>query len=180
VPAGICILDATGGRLDSSEDLVASVAAAFRVPVRWVERRLDPDRAYDAARGQHDATAMLQQVLASIEDASERHLAIVSVDLFIPVLTFVFGQAQLGGPAGLVSTHRLANEFYGLPRAPGLTRERIEKEVLHELGHQFGLFHCRQFECVMRSSTYVEEIDLKRAAFCESCGARLIETTRAA
>jgi archaemetzincin len=95
------------------------------------------------------------------------------MDLYIPVLTFVFGEAQLDGMAAIVSTHRLQNQFYGLPHDDDLMLRRLEKEVIHELGHTFGLFHCRQFECVMRSSTYVEEIDLKRADLCDACRSSL-------
>ena len=50
-------------------------------------------------------------------------------------------------------------------------RERLGKEIVHELGHTLGLFHCRQYDCVMRASTYVEEIDLKRSYPCPSCAA---------
>jgi archaemetzincin len=180
VPLGIRILDASGGTLVDSDVLVACVGAGFRVPVQRRVERLDLKGAYDSSRHQYDATALLRQVVALARDPHERLVAIVDVDLFIPVLTFVFGQAQLGGVAALVSSHRLANPFYGLSSDPRLLRERIEKEVVHELGHVFGLYHCHQFECVMRSSTYVEEIDLKRVAFCEDCDARLMEAVRAA
>ena len=54
-----------------------------------------------------------------------------------------------------------------------LLLQRLEKEIIHEVGHTFGLYHCRHFECVMRSSTYVEEIDLKRETFCSSCSSLL-------
>ena len=30
-------------------------------------------------------------------------LGVTAVDLYIPILTFVFGEAQIGGPCGLVS-----------------------------------------------------------------------------
>jgi archaemetzincin len=106
-------------------------------------------------------------------DAECKRIGVVDVDLFIPVLTFVFGEAQLGGPAAVVSTHRLTNTFYGLPRDDDLMLRRLEKEIIHELGHTFGLYHCHQFECVMRSSTYVEEIDMKRAHPCPACAGAL-------
>ncbi len=169
MPPRVRILDATRAPAPRREDLAAAVSRGLGVEARSVPGRLDLERAWDPSRRQHDASALLGQVMGIAGAGGEKVIAVVEVDLFIPVLTFVFGQAQLDGPAGIVSTHRLANEFYGLERDDRLLRERIEKEVVHELGHMFGLYHCHQFECVMRSSTYVEEIDLKRADFCPSC-----------
>jgi len=91
------------------------------------------------------------------------------VDLFIPVLTFVFGQAQLGGKAAVVSTLRLKQEYYELPPNETVFLERLGKEAVHELGHTFGLVHCLNQGCVLNASTYVEEIDLKEADFCPEC-----------
>jgi archaemetzincin len=167
------ILDGTRLGVGNPDRLSAALSDRLGVPVRRTAERLDLDRAWDASRRQHQAGVLMEEVLRRVEATNEKCVALVDVDLFIPVLTFVFGQAQLGGAAGIVSTFRLANPFYGLPRDDGLLRHRIEKEVLHELGHMFGLYHCRHFECVMRSSTYVEEIDLKRAWFCPHCNERL-------
>jgi archaemetzincin len=72
-----------------------------------------------------------------------------------------------------VSSYRLDNKFYGLPDSPALLRERLIKEAVHELGHTFGLFHCHNQECVMKSSTYVEEIDFKSSRFCDKCSDQL-------
>ena len=91
------------------------------------------------------------------------------VDLYVPVLTYVFGEAQLDGKAAVVSTHRLRDELYGLPQNPQKLRERLEKEAVHELGHTFGLIHCPKPNCVMYTSTYAEEIDFKPMNFCETC-----------
>lgn len=166
---GICILDASRHRIGERDGALARLYASFGVPVRRLLWRVDLARAFEPSRGQHNATVLVQQVQAHAGGSRDRFLAVVDVDLFIPVLSFVFGQAQLDGPAGIISTYRLANEYYGLPEDPRLLHERVIKEIVHELGHQFGLYHCHQFECVMRSSTYVEEIDLKRAEFCPDC-----------
>jgi archaemetzincin len=68
-----------------------------------------------------------------------------------------------------MSTHRLRQEFYGLPPDDRLLLLRAEKEALHELGHAFGLVHCPEPECVMRVSHSVEHVDSKSSTFCEPC-----------
>jgi archaemetzincin len=127
------------------------------------------DPYYAPERGQYNATLVLARLLRYLPEPQAKIVGLTNVDLFIPVLTFVFGQAQLEGPGALVSTYRLRNEFYGLPPDAGLLRDRTIKEVVHELGHTFGLVHCRDYECVMHASTYVEEIDLKGPGFCSAC-----------
>ncbi|MGA2599921.1 MAG: hypothetical protein ABSH09_23365 [Bryobacteraceae bacterium] len=91
-------------------------------------------------------------------------LGVASVDLFVPVLTFVFGEAQLEGNCAVVSHYRLAE-----PGRPELLMERLTKEAAHELGHTFGLRHCHDWNCVMSSSHAVERLDVKSADFCARC-----------
>ena len=155
------------------QDLSGVVAQTYGIRAYTTSARLQLDRALDNSRGQYNSTALLAQIVNEFGNSDEKKIAIVAVDLFIPVLTFVFGEAQLNGIAAVVSSHRLANPFYGLREDLGLAFKRLEKEVVHELGHTFGLYHCHQFECVMRSSTYVEEIDLKRVSLCRDCAAKL-------
>ena len=96
-------------------------------------------------------------------------VAVTGLDLCIPILEFVFGEAELGGHRAIVSTHRLHEEFYGLPANDDLFQERVRKEVRHEWGHALGLRHCLRYDCVMHSSPSVEHVDLKGEEFCESC-----------
>jgi archaemetzincin len=159
------------GELASMARNINAVFGLEAVPAHF-----DPDlpRAYDSARGQYNSTTLLSALPCGRARGHDKTLLLVDVDLFIPVLTFVFGEAEFDGSAAIVSTHRLASQFYGLPGSHTLLLARIEKEIIHELGHTFGLYHCHQFECVMRSSTYVEEIDIKRALPCAECAARLL------
>ena len=60
------------------------------------------------------------------------------VDLYIPILKYVFGEAQVGGPCALVLARPLHQEFYGLARDTELLQQRLLKESVHELGHTFG------------------------------------------
>ncbi len=129
--------------------------------------------AWDPERGQYHSTRILE-LLARGETGEEgsRTLGVVGEDLFVPILTFVFGEALLGGPAAVFSPVRLSPTFYGLPRNKDLLLERSLKEALHELGHTFGLYHCPR-DCVMRASANADEVDLKPARFCEACARAL-------
>ncbi len=131
--------------------------------------RFDPERAFDGSRGQYNSTSLLALLLAEPTTDEGPVLGVAAVDLFIPILTHVFGEAQLGGRAAVVSTYRLDSAQYGLPSDPGLLLDRLVKEAAHELGHTCGLVHCSDSSCVMRSSTYVEDIDLKSERFCSAC-----------
>ena len=149
--------------------IVRPVTDVFGHPAELEPASLNVAMAYDNTRRQYNSTALLAQILKRRGTSGGKSITVVDVDLYIPVLTFVFGEAQFSGEAAIVSTHRLRNQFYGMPRNDGLLVGRLSKEIIHELGHTFGLYHCRQFECVMRSSTYVEEIDLKHAVPCPAC-----------
>jgi archaemetzincin len=97
-------------------------------------------------------------------------LAVTDQDLFIPILTFVFGEAQLGGRVAVVSTARLGEP--GLPD-PRVALERLAKESVHELGHCFGLVHCDSPGCVMARSPGARDVDRKRGDFCSKCRDRV-------
>ena len=155
--------------------IAGHIEKIFAVPVSLGRAAFNLRAAYDSSRQQTNSTHLLAQILKNGLDPETRQIGIVDVDLFIPILTFVFGEAQLSGPAAIVSTHRLSDHFYGLARNDAHMMERLEKELVHELGHTFGLYHCQQFECVMRASTYVEEIDLKRTYPCSTCAAALVQ-----
>jgi archaemetzincin len=104
-----------------------------------------------------------------LTEDSWRMLGISAVDLYIPILTFVFGEAQMGGPCAVISAHRLRQEFYGLTPDHELFRQRVIKEAVHELGHTVNLTHCEDYRCVMASSHAVEWIDLKDSKLCAAC-----------
>ncbi len=134
---------------------------------------LDPGPAFDLERRQYLATELMCQLLEPPPEPCERRIAVAAVDLFLPVFTHVFGTAQLGGHVGVASLYRLRPEYAGAPQDVGRMRERLAKEVLHELGHTFGLVHCHQPWCVMAASRLPEHVDLKDLWFCDSCARSL-------
>jgi archaemetzincin len=135
--------------------------------------RLRPDHTFDAARGQHSSTGILRWLVQHVPPRATRLLALTDVDLFIPVLTFVYGEAQMNGRVAVVSTARFG------AGDPGLLPARVVKTCVHEIGHTFGLVHCDNdtdgAACVMRRSTSVAHVDAKSAAFCPDCRTRLRE-----
>ena len=163
-----------GAHKDLLPELARSIESAFGLAVGQHPPGFDPEIAFDSSRGQYNSRILLGQLLDEGPAAAERILGVTAVDLFIPVLTYVFGEAQLDGRAALVSTHRLDTTVYGLPENRRLLAERLEKEAIHELGHTYNLYHCDDTLCVMRSSTYVEEIDLKSDRFCARCQGSLL------
>lgn len=134
-----------------------------------------PPGAHDPQRDQYDSTVMLRAALDLCPRDATRLLVVTEQDLFIPMLTFICGQAQLDGTAAIVSLARLRPEFFGLPARRSLLVDRYLKETLHELGHTFGLTHCADTACVMSLSVKIAHIDQKRAEFCHSCDVRLAE-----
>ena len=155
--------------------LEKTVAQCFGQPVKRMHCDIDLEKAYDFNRRQYNSSQILLQLINSAPDDALKILGVVAVDLYIPILTYVFGEAQLGGTGALVSMHRLNNRLYGLPDNDQLLCERLNKEAIHELGHTFGLLHCSIPGCVLSPSTYVEDIDQKNDQVCQECRKHLAD-----
>lgn len=154
---------------DRLDALAAALARTFRVSCHVRDGGVDAEFARDALRAQYHSTAILQHLSSLVRNGGTRLLGVTALDLYVPIFTFVFGQAQLEGPCALVSLYRLEDSVYGLPPDEDRLRLRLTKEATHELGHTFGLRHCDDWRCVMASSHSVERLDVKSAEFCEIC-----------
>jgi len=141
----------------------------FSVPARIMKTMSVPEGSYERSRNQYNSTRILREILKETPPDAIKILGIVDRDLCIPILTFVFGEAQLGGVASIVALARLRQEFYGLSPDDGILFERLCKETLHELGHNFGLIHCNDRECIMYLSNTVRDVDRKGTTYCGSC-----------
>ena len=151
------------------ELLAAEVSREYRYPVLIKESHIDLADYYDPERRQYDGNGIIMEIESISSTQFIKKMGRFRVDLFIPILTYIFGQAILSGSSGIASIYRLRNEQYGMPANDKLMYERFLKVVMHETGHMFGLIHCHNPACVMRSSTYVEDIDQKGTALCSSC-----------
>jgi archaemetzincin len=151
------------------EEVRQAVERAFRLRARRYSHADRPTQAFDPRRGQHSSTQILKWLVERRHPAG-RIVAMTDLDLFIPVLTYVYGEAQLGGRAAVVSTARLSFDFEALAN-PSIRLARAVKETIHELGHTFGLLHCDTASCVMSRSVSLIDVDRKQPALCESCTA---------
>ena len=148
-------------------DFLRDLSNIFSASIIFSSMRI-PEEAYDPNRGQWMAERILNK-MKEIEWNADRVVGILDVDIFVRGLNFVFGLAEIGGKHCVVSIFRL--------RTPdeNLFKERVMKEVIHELGHTFGLGHCPNKNCVMSFSNSIKEVDRKGSNFCEECVTRLVE-----
>ena len=141
--------------------VIANLKSAFNADVNQYDLDIELNKFYDESRKQYYSTQILSELVPLSKKIEGHVLLLVDVDLFVPVFTYLFGEAQLNGKLSIVSTFRLYEEFYTGRTNEKLLFERVIKEVIHELGHNFGLIHCEDWNCVMHSSAGIEEVDIK-------------------
>ncbi len=154
------------------DGVLAELSRHIEIPCRKVAPLAGPAPDLVPGRAQTDA----DRLLARLESAATGGVPLVGLtahDLGLPLFTFVFGRARLGGHAAVVSLARLEPGHYGLPPDPGLLQRRAVAEILHELGHVAGLRHCSVARCLMRFAASVEAVDLRGLSFCPACAASL-------
>ena len=128
----------------------------------------DVNFAYDLTRDQYHSTAILEKLASTSPPSATKIVAITHVDLFIPILTHVYGEAQLAGKACIVSTFRL-QEGLSITNIEKEFENRVVKEVLHELGHTFNLRHCDDKSCTMHYCRSIKDVDRKTDQLCRYC-----------
>ena len=149
--------------------LERKLPGVFGLPVRVKHNGLLPSEAYYPIRDQYDAIPIIKETIRRMPENAEKSLMITDVDLFIPCLTHIIGEAQLGGKAGVVSLYRLKHGLARDEKSARTLRRRVLKEVIHELGHTFGLTHCRDFLCPMSVSAEGAGVDRKATSLCPAC-----------
>jgi len=155
------------------ETLCGPLESAFGLKTTVRNPEPVPSEAYNAARGQYLSTAFLDAVRRQHLGDASKALAVADVDLYVPRLNFVFGEAERPGRVAVISLTRLRPEYYGQPEDKNLFNERMIKEAIHELGHTFGLGHCLNPACVMFFSNSLPDTDRKNSEFCARCAKQL-------
>ncbi len=164
------------GYFDSEflKKITENIHREFFVNVEIKDGHLDLSDFFEAERGQYNANKLSHFIESHFSKDDSKIIGLFNVDIFIPIFTYIFGQAYLKGRSGIASSFRLSNERYGIEADDDLLLERFSKEIIHELGHTYGLIHCYNSDCIMRSGTYVEDIDQKNSSLCPKCKETLL------
>ncbi|MFL6456795.1 MAG: archaemetzincin family Zn-dependent metalloprotease [Nitrososphaeraceae archaeon] len=141
-----------------------------------------PEQLFDKQRNQWKSTDILQWLSDNYEKlySKERRrittkiLAICDFDAYSDKLNFVFGEAHLDGSISAIYLLRIRQEFYGLKPDKSVFCQKLVKEAVHELGHSFGLSHCKNIKCVMHFSNSLSDTDIKSNHLCDVCKAHLV------
>jgi archaemetzincin len=161
-PMGVVKRDILGRVADSIETRCG-------INCRVAQKIENPRYAFNESRGQYNAKLILNRLEKYCPTDTLRLIAVTPVDLYVPILKYVFGLSQVEGRCAVISMHRLRPEFYDQPPDLDVLITRTEKTALHEVAHSLGLTHCREKRCVMSSSTRIEDTDFKNLDFCPTC-----------
>ncbi len=150
-------------------DIISELSNRFVSKISVIEMQLNAGKYLSKERGQYYSTGLIADAMNITGNYSGKIIILTEIDLYVPVLTFIFGEAQLNGKHSIVSACRLHEEFYSGKSDDKILFERLMKEILHELGHTYGLRHCVNWDCVMHTSPGIEEVDIKGSDYCKRC-----------
>jgi archaemetzincin len=156
-------------RRDVLEVIAAHLEAFFQVQTKVFPNQPIPHEAHDPRRGQYNCYPLLEFLGKSKADHAVKIIGVTEVDLFIPILTYVFGEAEMGGDATVISTHRPSRDKDRQAIPSDLFLERVAKIAVHEMAHTFRLSHCKEDGCLMASFPVLSHIDENPARFCRYC-----------
>ncbi len=153
----------------TSKSIAAHILGYLDLDVDIIPSWEHPTYAHDRKRLQYDAGAILKAMESEPFHDQAKVIGVLDVDLFVPILTHVFGEAKQGGRCALVSVYRLKKNADGSTTPLPFLLERAAKVALHELGHLFDLHHCMDARCLMHFSGDLEDLDTTPLYFCRYC-----------
>ena len=151
------------------QNLIEELSKRFSTKIGVIEININIDNYFSMDRNQYFSTQIIAEVMKNTNQYNGKIIILTDADIYVPALTFIFGEAQLNGKHSIISVCRLHEEFYSGKSNDNILLERTIKETLHELGHNYGLRHCLNWDCVMHASHGIEEVDIKGNNYCSKC-----------
>ena len=155
------------------QNLIKELSKRFSSGIHVVDININMDDFFSIDRKQYFSTQIIAEMIKLTDQYDGKIILLTDVDIFVPALTFIFGEAQLNGKHSILSVCRLHELFYSGIANESLLLERTIKETLHELGHNYGLRHCNDWDCVMHASHGIEEVDIKGITYCNKCKSKV-------
>ncbi len=159
-----------------SEEIAKEVGLFFGFKTQINPLIENIDFAFDRGRDQYSSSKILDQLDEKAPPDCLKIVAITKEDLFIPILTYVYGEARINGRPCIVSIQRLVRGLELEVVSRGY--KRIVKEAIHELGHTFNLLHCKDPACLMHYCRNLEDVDKKSNQYCRYCNILLSDNIK--
>ena len=151
------------------EVLSGNLEKTFNRKVEVRQRLINLKFAYNRGRYQYLSPKILSRLRRIRKDPGDKIMGIVAVDLYSEGYDFVYGEADVNAGVATLSFARLCLIDADNQQAAKIFEERVLREAIHEMGHLFGLLHCSDPKCVMRTCTCEEEVDEAGNALCNEC-----------
>ncbi len=130
-----------------------------------------PVYAFNKDRKQYNTSAVMRRLNTVREIGVPWLLGIADCDLFVPDMSFVYGDADREGKVAVMSLHRL--------RADGdAWKRRASVEAVHLAGHLIGLAACEDARCAMFTATTITDAERRQLQLCNNCRNELARIRR--
>ena len=160
------------------KSIAAHILGYYNLDVDILLPLEEPAYAFDTRRLQYNAGFIITAIEDEQCDDYDKIVCVLDVDLFVPIMSYVFGEARQGGRCALVSTYRLKKNVDGSSSPLSLQLERAGKVAIHELGHLFDLHHCMDEQCIMHFSGGLQALDEAYLNHCRYCSLYLRDALR--
>ncbi len=151
------------------QSIAAHISGCLDLPAIILPSLKNIAGCYNENRFQYDVGKTLQTLESIKFKDIDKIIGVSTVDLYIPIFAYVFGEAKQGGKAAVVSLYRLEKDTHGKKQPSSIVLERAAKVMLHELGHLYNLFHCADEHCLMHFSGGLQDLDASPLYFCRYC-----------